>query len=320
MKHKTILLLLALICMLGILSACKTTIKGEDDNMKNFILDPKFELGAQVYAPGKPMTYTGSLDFGKKNSDETAAWLLTQWNSKNNIRSTQGEYRNNEYVYENKYKTVALADDGTVTLRVNASEEYLSPRTKKMDRWVHLYMEQRYAKPYPIGDVEKMRLSFDFCIPYFEDHTPEGQLDPSLHASIAVFYIILKDINPDSPAYNNFINFCVMLFDNRTPVTSESWFMDEGQNPLDATNMIIYTMDSSVYTGPVEADGEWHSVDFDPLPYFKKSFEIAQKSNCMQGSRWEDMAISSVFFGFEVPGVMNSEMKIRNIFLGAHNY
>jgi hypothetical protein len=108
-----------------------------------------------------------------------------------------------------------------------------------------------------------------------------------------------------------------MLYDNRSPATQEEWHVDTGQNPIDATNMIVYTMDSAVYCDDVYADGQWHSVDFDPLPYFKKSLQIAQQNDCMAGARFEDLAVSSVFFGFEVPGMMDSEMKIRNIFLGA---
>lgn len=308
---------LVFFCGCGSLEQADKNKKGEEKQMTNFVLDPNFENGAQIFSPGKPMTYSGKLDFGRDVRDKTASWLLTQWNSRNNIRLVKGERSGGRYVYENEFKTVALDDDGTLTLRVNAGKEYPRPRKSLMDPWVHLYFEQRYLEPYPIGNADKMKLGFSFSIPFFKDHTPEGELDPGLHASIAVFYIIVKDINPDSPGFNDFINFCVMLFDNRSGVTKESWHLDSGQNPVDATNMMIYTMDSSVYTDPVYADGAWHEVDFDPLPYIRKAFETAQENNFMKGSSFEDLAVSSVFFGFEVPGVMDSEMRIRDIFLGA---
>ena len=88
--------------------------------------------------------------------------------------------------------------------------------------------------------------------------------------------------------------------------------MDSGQNPIDATNMIVYTMDSSKYASPVYADGEWHDVDIDLLPYFEHSLNLAHKSGCMTTTKFEDLAIRSIFFGFEVPGVMDCEMKIRH--------
>lgn len=283
---------------------------------RNFILDPDFSQGAQLYAPEKPMTFTGNIDFMSGKENLKPCWLLTQWNSKNDIRTVAPVRMDDEIVYENEYKKVALSDEGVLTLGVNGTVEYDKPRKVKRDPWVHLYMEQRYAEPYPLDGIEKMKLRFSYSIPYFKDGTPAGELDPAVHASIAVFYVILMDNNPESPAYQQFINFGLMLYDNRTAITPESWFMDTGQNPIDATNMMIYVMDSSVYSDPIYADGKWRHVDFDPLPYFKKAFDIVQEAGSMQGSRFEDLAISSAFFGFEVSGVMDNEMKIRDIFLG----
>ena len=319
MKHRFIAIPVALTLALALVGcAPQTTVTQtkEASQMTNMILDPEFIKGAQIYAPGKPMTFTGNLDFGK-DSDGRPPWLLTQWNSRNSIRTVKGVREGNSLVYENEFKTVARDDDGTITLRVNATKEYTRTRTKLTDPWVHLYMEQRYTQPYPIGSAERMRLQFSFSIPFFRDGTPEGELDNSLHASIAVFYIILKDMNPESACYGQFINFCVMLYDNRTPTTKEEWHLDAGQNPIDATNMMVYTMDSTVYCDSVIADGKWHDVDFDPLPYFRKSFDIAQRNNMMSTTKFEDLAVSSVFFGFEVPGVMDNEMKLRAPFLGA---
>lgn len=312
---KTLTSLILLACLLTgpLLALCEAA--QEESEMTNMLFDPTFEEGATIYSPSKPMRMVGKLDLGKGDASQPR-WLLTQWHSRSNIRTIPLVVRDGSYVYENEYKTVARDPDGTLTLRVNGGEEYERVRESLLDAWVHLYFEQRYTEPYPIGDAEKMRFAIDFSVPYFHDATPEGQLNPNVHAVIAMFYIILTDMNEDSPSAGNYINFCIMLYDNRTPITPEMTHVDTGQNPVDATDMIVYTMDSSVYAGPVVADGAWHSVDFDPLPYFKHALERAQADGCMVGTRFEDLSVTSTFFGFEVPGMMDCEIKVRDPFLG----
>lgn len=283
--------------------------------MNNIILDPEFKNGALVYGPAKPMTLVGKIKL--TDSTERPNWLCTQWNSRSNINRIPLRIdENGSYIYENEYKTVARDPDGTLTLRVNASVEYTRIRKSKIDPWVHLYFEQRYSKPYSLAGMQKAPLKFSFCIPEFVDATPKGQMDPSVHAVIAVFYVILKDINEKSPTYGQFINFCVMLYDNRTGVTHESMFIDSGQTPVDATNMMIYTMDSSTYVDPVYADNKWHDIDIDLMPYFIHALEWTKQEGFLQECSLDDLSISSVFFGFEVPGYMDCEMKIRDLSLG----
>ena len=278
----------------------------------NIIEDPLFVNGASVVSPAKPMRYVGRIKLSDEGN-ETPSWLLTQWNSRNNIMRIPLMVNDGVYTYENEFKTVSREPDGTLTLRVNGAKEYTRTRTALIDPWVHLYMEQRYYDtPKSLEGAMELRLNTDFCIPFFENCTPEGEYNPNLHAVIAVFYLTVEDTNPESPSLGQYINFCVMLYDNRTGITREETHMDSGQNPIDATNMLVYTMDSSVYATPVFADGVWHTIDVDLWPYIQKALSIAQRQGCMIGTRKEDLAIRSVFFGFEVPGVMNCEMKIRN--------
>lgn len=312
MKKTIALLLLACLLAMPFYGSHAT---GGEDEMANFLFDPTFAEGATIYSPAKPMRMVGRLDLGKGDASRPQ-WLLTQWHSRSNILSIPVRITDGSYVYEDAYKTVARDPDGTLTLRVNGSEEYVRVRESLLDAWVHLYFEQRYAEPYPIGDAQAMRFAIGFSVPHFRDATPEGQLNPNVHAVIAMFYIILKDMNEASPSYGNYINFCVMLYDNRTPITREMTHVDTGQNPVDATDMIVYTMDSSVYAGEVVADGVWHHVDFDPLPYFQHALARAQADGCMVGTRFEDLSVTSVFFGFEVPGMMDCEIKVRDPFLG----
>lgn len=305
---KTVLCVLLMIVMMG-----GTGMSCEGENM-NIILDPDFSDGGIVYSPSKPMRMSGKIALSDQNA-EWPKWLITQWNSRNNVIRTELQKTDGNFIYQNEFKTVARDADGTLTLRVQGGEEYERVRTSLLDSWVHLYFEQRYQTSYPLRGSDTARLNLSFSIPYFEDCTPEGELNPNLHAVISVFYILLKDENPASPSYEQYINFCVMLYDNRTGVTKEETHMDSGQNPIDATNMLVYTMNSEVYADPVYADGAWHDIDVDLMPYFRRALQLAQQKNCMMGTKFEDLAISSVFFGFEVPGMMNCEMKLKNLSL-----
>ena len=85
MKKGKILVYMFLTLLLSVLMGCESmgTVNESKESEaaemeKNFILDPDFSQGAQLYAPGKPMTFTGNIDFMKEGEDLKPRWLLTQ--------------------------------------------------------------------------------------------------------------------------------------------------------------------------------------------------------------------------------------------------
>lgn len=292
-------------------TAASTTKSATDGN---YILDTSFSDGVTVFSPIKPpTTYSGKLTFGKNVDGKSPVWILTQWNSLYNIIKTPGKRVGNTYQYANKNKTFALSDDGMVTLIINASQDYLQPRKTAQDPWAHLYLEQRYSQPRSLGKFKKVNVTYNFVIPFCKNYTPAADYNSNIHASIGVFYLILGDINPSSPGYGDFINFCMPLFDDRVDIPKKSWFMDSGTDPNAVTNKMIYTMDGSVLYSSPTGNGKWHSVNLDIMPYIKDAFNIARNNNCMQKTNFSDVGLSSFFFGFENPGMFDTELQIKNM-------
>ena len=283
----------------------------------NYILDTSFSGGATVFAPIKPpITISGKLDFGKNITGKTTQWILTQWNSLNNIIKTSGQRVGDTYEYANSNKTIGVSDDGTVTFIYNASKDYLQPRTSPQDPWSHLYFEQHYSdqdEARNLGKYKSVNVTYNFEIPFCNNLTPKDVYNPDIHASIAVFYLILQDINPSSPGYGDFINFCMPLFDDRVDIPKKEWHMDSGTDPNDATNKMVYTMDGNILYNSPTGDGKWHNVNIDIMPYIKEAFNIAKNNNCMKNTQFSDIGLGSFFFGFENTGMFDSELKINNM-------
>lgn len=52
------------------------------------------------------------------------------------------------------------------------------------------------------------------------------------------------------------------------------------------------------------------------MPYFIHALEWTKQEGFLQECSLDDLSISGLFFGFEVPGYMDCEMKIRDLSLG----
>nr|WP_247740832.1 hypothetical protein [Cohnella sp. LGH] len=294
-------------------TGCTRSPSGADnESAGNWILDTGFERGAMVFHPiPGAARVSGKLDFGRDLEGLKSEWIVSQWNSKSDISKITGKRDSKMYTYENASKTLAVADDGTVTLRVDTGEEYDTPRVRPTDPWVHLYLEQRYGSPYRLADRDDLRLRFEARITESESLMSPEQYDPGLHASIAVFYLIVGDLSGSG----DFLNFCVPIYDNRHDVPPGEWHIDSGFNPAGDTHKLIYTLDGGgLYDSPT-GDGQWHRVDVELQPHIEQALEIAKQNGYFDGVSYSDLGLEAIYIGWEVPGVFRSEMQIRDMAL-----
>jgi len=275
----------------------------------NMIEDLAFEGGAMVFnAIQGASRINGKLDFGREIDGKITKWIITQWNSRSDLAKIEGKREGSAYVYRNDYKTVSLDDDGTITLGVNGGMEYDKPRARSSDPWLHLYLEQRFKKPKPLlGD--DLNVQFDMRITEAVTQMAEADINPDIHATIAVFYLILMDLNGSG----QYINFCVPLYDNRHDIPPGGAHLDVVGPVSGLTNQLIYEMDGKkIYDAPT-GNGEWHHVDVDLKPYIEEALNIAQQNNFLVGRTFADLGLSSMFVGWEVPGIFKNELQINNI-------
>ncbi|MCC3375281.1 hypothetical protein [Cohnella sp. REN36] len=306
--------LLAVILLLATAGCLKSPPGEQREAADNWILDTGFERGAMVFQPiPGSARVSGKLDFGRKLEGLKSEWIVSQWNSKSDIAKIAGKRDGTRYVYENAYKTLAVADDGTVTLGVDTGQEYAEPRSRPTDPWVHLYLEQRYKNPRSLKDGDGLRIRFDTRIAKSELLMAPEQYDPGLHAAIAVFYLIIGN----SSGSGDFLNFCVPIYDNRHGIPPGEWHIDSGFNPAGDTHKLIYTLDGGeIYDSPT-GDGQWHHVDVDLKPHIERALEIAKQNGYFGGVPHPDLGLEAIYIGWEVPGAFRSEMQIKNMAIGS---
>ncbi|MFD0713333.1 hypothetical protein [Paenibacillus sp. GCM10027626] len=276
----------------------------------NWILDTAFESGAMVFnpIPGSARV-NGKLDFGRNLEGKKTEWIVTQWNSKSDAAKMTGKRDGDRYLYENEYKTIAVADDGTITLGLDAGKEYKKPRSSQTDPWLHLYLEQRYKERHRLSEADDLTLQFEVRITESFSYMKPDEYNPGLHSSMAVFYLIIGD----QKGSGDFINFCVPIYDNREDIPSGEWHIDSGFNLAGDTHKLIYTVDGKLIYDHPTGDGQWHKVNLQLKPHIEKALEIAKQNGYFSDAEYEDLGLDAIYIGWEVPGVFKSEMQIRDV-------
>ncbi|GBG10184.1 hypothetical protein PAT3040_04902 [Paenibacillus agaridevorans] len=276
----------------------------------NWLLDPEFAQGAQVYHPAQGgVQVTGVVDFGKDIYGYTPIWNFSQWNSRSDLASIAGVRAGSRYLYSNAYKTVALDDDGTLELSVDAGLEYDEPRDSVSDPWLHLYLEQRIGSPRSLSLNHDLNVRFDTRITEMQSLMNPVDYNPAYHAAMAVVYLILND----SGGSGDFINFGIPIFDSRYTYVPASWHIDSGFHPSGDTHQLIYTLGaSSIYNEPT-GNGNWQSVDLDLKASILDALTVAKNNGFLTDVAYEELELSAVYIGWEVPGIYKAGMQIKNL-------
>ena len=116
-------------------------------------------------------------------------------------------------------------------------------------------------------------------------------------------------------------NSSIYLFDNRYVITSQESFPDVGTKGS-ATEKWIFNVASSEYFNldynlkTVEGEiifNEWRTVQVDVLGKIYEAFNSAQANGYMKNSKWENLYINGMYFGFELPGTYDIDMSFRNL-------
>ena len=80
--------------------------------------------------------------------------------------------------------------------------------------------------------------------------------------------------------------------------------------------MFIYTLASDAFATNSTHDGGWVTFAKDLLPVMREGLEAGWKRGFLPGSReFEDYRVTGIFIGWDVPGIFDVEMQIRNLSL-----
>lgn len=311
MNMRRVVLVCSAIAAVGSLAQPTATSAVE----RELLRDHHFQHGFVLLDPQPGKRVVRSELAGVDRSDEPA-WDLAQWSSKYPLLPAQPEMLSGGAVrYANASKSVIIGPPNTdradLSLAVNARAEYVRPREVD-EPWVHWLAQQKLDAPPSVADLSACRLHIESRLNRGRLVVEEGY-SPSRHAAQFQIFLSISNQNAGSPGFEKYLWFGVPLYDNRERLVSAHKALDTGD-----TKMFIYTMATEELTQTSAHDGQWVTIDADLLPHIRQGLQHAWSSGFLTESQdFSDYRVIGALIGWEVPGIFDVEMQVRNFSLKA---
>ena len=294
--------------------------------------DPIETFGTEMYDPNVRFQY------GQENANQPE-WNICQWATRypfhdvtnsspylpeGKINYAFEDLGQGKYEYLNASKSIRVdTTTGELSLGLKASECYKYPRTQGQE-WPHLLIEKRiYNQPNRpkqchIASSQSMMVNIDVKMNSFVDHMG-ASANKDLHSAICMMYLFVSNI--EKGMETDMLWLGLYLFDNRYIITSQESFPDVGTKGSASEKWIFniassehYSLDYNLKTVDGEIIfNEWRTVQVDVLGKIYEAFNNAQANGYMKHSKWENLYINGMYFGFELPGTYDIDMSFRNL-------
>lgn len=270
--------------------------------------DPGFRNGFWVLGRTHEDGLLGAICWGEKR--EEPAWHIAQWECGYNIMD--GKIKGQE-CFETPSQRVALTVDESgqkaLELTLRASREYRQPRIEGQ-AWPHLLIEQDglAARCPRLNQVK--HLYFESEVRIVKCRCAMQQTDRRLHAAQAnLFFTIGR------PGTDDMYWFGVPYYDSRAKRTET--YMAEDGGKADASHKFIYIMPQRALTDHTYHSGEWIRYERDLYPDILEGLKTAGQQGWLSGADPSDYTITSMNFGWEMPGTYDGTLLIRHLSLKA---
>lgn len=246
-------------------------------------------------------------------------WLLSQWFS--DFVLTDDDLvliSENSYKLENDANKISITkdDDGNSVLSFFTSGRLeWGENTVRTDgeAWPHFLFSQNINNCPPLNELEKIMFKTEVRVKSWIVNFPE-LYDPRIHAVRFRLNFVVKNINKNSEAYNDFFWFVMTFFDNRHLFMPETGKLDEGNENKKGSGKYIYGADAKQYLSKSLHQLDWVSIDVDVLPLVKKGLQNAQKGGYLPISdNLGDYVLSGFNFGYELTANIDIESQIKNL-------
>lgn len=319
LSRRRFLQVAATFASLGCVRVCATAEPATNARLESspsprgLIRDPHFRAGFRLIEPqpGRRVEY-GRL--ASATSGEPV-WDLDQWSSRVPLAAeppatpATGVRR-----WANRAKSVAVGEPGTaaadLALAVNASVEYAGRARRAGEPWVHLLVEQSFADPPSLAEMSAARLRLQARLLRSELHRTDDY-SPDRHAAQFQMFLMLQNRNRQSPGFGRLVWFGIPLYDDRSRFPKAFKEQDTG-----GTAMFIFTPGGEVFTNRSAHDREWIAVDKDLRPLLLEALTTAWQRGFLGESRdLADYRVTGMNLGWEVPGLFDVAMQVRNLSL-----
>ena len=281
---------------------------------RELIRDPHFQSGFHLLEtkPGRHSVY-GEL---RGLNPARPVWDLAQWSSRFPLQPSNCLSTKASVVWTNGAKTILVGASGgpaaDLSLAVNAGAEYPRARPSGAEPWVHLLVQQDLENPPSLGELTA-------CGFHVEARLKRSKLvntndySPSRHAAQYLVYLTVANRNPKAPGYQECFWFGIPIYDNRDRVVPAYEAQDFGD-----TKLFIFTPASDNFSHKSTHEGDWVVFEKDLLPLMRQGLEHARAKGFIKGSGdLADYRPLGIFIGWEVPGVFDVDLQIRNLSLKA---
>ena len=275
----------------------------KDRHFKNGfnVLNPihgKYVINGQIASDGSPIT-----------------WSLAQWHSKYDITDAKPEHLPDGGVrYSNPAKSVTLHHNGSdIILGLNSVVEYDGQLRKDGQPWPHLLIEQKITDCPNL--LELKRLDFNISAKVLKTKTfKKAGYTKKLHTAHIPFVLVVQNTNPESAGFDDFIWFLVPIYDDRYEFPQK--FIE--QDIADPSAKMIYDPGGKRYYQRSLHCGEWVNINCDLLPVILEAMNVAwEKGYLKQSKNLRDYHITSMSLGWEVTGLNEVEIAIKDLSLKA---
>lgn len=299
-----------------------TTTSNNESKIVQLISDNSFSqgfklLGVSTAEDGR--TIEAYLDYnGEAIDNNDSPWYMAQWWTPYNVADANFFVEDNLYVYQTQSRTIKVnPQEKYLYFELLGEEEYLgSTRQTASQNWPHLLIEQVFSKSVKISDLKSINIHLEVSVEQCIDKNGDVY-DPSIHAAQLLWYFTLNNVvdpslSSDEVGTNgDFLWFGVPIFDNRSDFIKSSATIDSGF--VGNTNKLIYSMGSSMYIDEKIQFGKTYTIDIDILPYLKEAFIYAVNNDALVNCKFENMELSYMNYGWELPGAFNVISTFKNM-------
>lgn len=265
--------------------------------------DEGFRSGFRVHGGTHEEGYVGEVRWGEEKGN--CEWTLAQWASRYNIAA--GRREGDAYITPSQ--TVRrYEEDGKITLELElrASREYEAPR-KEGEDWPHLLLGQEMGERCPLLDrleslefVSEVRIGYCNC----RLETP----DPKLHAATANLFLTINHVETGDMYW-----FGIPYFDNRYSMQKAYCAEDCGKE--DASHKLIYIIPQKRLTDRGLDSFQWTVYHRDILPDILEGLKLGAENGFLESADESYYRVTSMNFGWEMPGIYDASLLIRRLSL-----
>ena len=171
-------------------------------------------------------------------------------------------------------------------------------------------LQQNIADPPALTEIQSAKFHIEArLISSRKYETPD--YSPGLHAAQFQVFFSVQNRNHQSAGFGKYFWFGIPLYDDRHEFPLAHKTKDTG-----GTNMFIFTPAGETYTAESAHNQKWITVDKDLLPLMREGLELAWSRGFLQESRsLGDYRITGMNIGWEVPGIFDVQMQVRNLSL-----